>query len=76
MTTFRRCISSLPKAISAVHRKWSTIGLFIVHRKVNDRESVEAIISTTGKLKVPEIQSYGPHPKSLSWHRKFHGFDT
>ncbi|MBW3168599.1 HNH endonuclease [Qipengyuania flava] len=48
----------------------------IVHRKVNDREGVEAIINPTGKLKAPEIESYRPHPKFLSWHREFHGFDT
>ena len=48
----------------------------IVHRKVNDREGVEAIINRTGKLKAPEIESYRPHPKFLSWHREFHGFDA
>ena len=48
----------------------------IVHRKVNDREGVEAIINSTGKLKAPEIESYRPHPKFLSWHRQFHGFDA
>jgi putative restriction endonuclease len=48
----------------------------IVHRKVNDREGVEAIINSTGKLKAPEIESYRPHPKFLSWHREFHGFDA
>ena len=48
----------------------------IVHRKVNDREGVEAIINPTGKLKAPEIESYRPHPKFLSWHREFHGFDA
>lgn len=36
----------------------------IVHRKVNDREGVEAIINPTGKPKAPEIESYRPHPKS------------
>ena len=48
----------------------------IVHRKVNDREGVEAIINPTGKLKAPEVESYRPHPKFLSWHREFHGFDA
>ncbi|WP_247714426.1 HNH endonuclease [Qipengyuania pacifica] len=48
----------------------------IVHRKVNDREGVEAIINPTGKLKAPEVESYKPHPKFLSWHREFHGFDA
>ena len=48
----------------------------IVHRKVNDREGVEAIINPTGRLKAPEIESYRPHPKFLSWHREFHGFDA
>lgn len=46
----------------------------IVHRKVNDREGVEAIINPTGKLKAPQIESYRPHQKFLSWHREFHGF--
>ena len=48
----------------------------IVHRKVNDREGVAAIINPTGKLKAPEIESYRPHPKFLSWHREFHGFNA
>ncbi|MFN2100476.1 HNH endonuclease [Altererythrobacter sp. MF3-039] len=48
----------------------------LVHRKVNDREGVEAIINPTGKLKAPDIESYRPHPKFLSWHREFHDFEA
>lgn len=47
-----------------------------MHSKINDREGVEAIINPTGKLKAPEVESYRPHPKFLSWHREFHGFDA
>ncbi len=48
----------------------------IVHRKVDDREGVESIINPTCKLKASEIESYRQHPKFLSWHREFHGFDA
>lgn len=48
----------------------------LVHRKVNDRESVEAVINKTGRLLPPAIEAYHPHPQFLSWHRQFHGFDS
>lgn len=48
----------------------------IIHRKVNDREGVEAVLNPTGKLKAPDVAAYRPHPQFLSWHREFHGFDA
>ncbi|QKG71768.1 HNH endonuclease [Erythrobacter mangrovi] len=48
----------------------------IIHRKVNDREGVEAVLNPTGKLKAPDVEAYRPHPQFLSWHREFHGFDA
>lgn len=48
----------------------------LIHRKVNDRESVEAIINPTRKLKAPSQSAYNPHPAFLSWHRQHHGFDA
>jgi len=46
----------------------------MVHRKVNDRAGVEAIINPTGRLIAPEREADRPHPKFLSWHRDFHAF--
>ncbi len=46
----------------------------LIHRKVNDRPGVEAIINSSGKLITPERASDRPHPKFLGWHREFHGF--
>lgn len=48
----------------------------LVHRKVNDRDSVEAVINTTGRLLPPAIEAHHPHPQFLSWHRQYHGFDS
>ena len=48
----------------------------IIHRKVNDREGVEAILNPTGKLRAPAIAAHRPHPKFLSWHRDFQRFDV
>lgn len=48
----------------------------LVHRKVNDRDSVEAVINKTGRLLPPAIDAYHPHQQFLSWHRQFHGFDS
>lgn len=48
----------------------------LVHRKVNDRDSVEAVINKSGRLIPPAIQAHRPHPQFLSWHRQFHGFDS
>lgn len=47
----------------------------LVHRKVNDRDSVEAVINKTGRLLPPAIEAHSPHQQFLSWHRQFHGFD-
>jgi putative restriction endonuclease len=46
----------------------------IIHRKVNDRAGVEAIINPTGKIIAPPRESDRPHPQFLHWHREFHGF--
>ena len=46
----------------------------IVHRKVNDREGVEAIINPSGKLIPPMRESDWPHPQFLAWHREHHAF--
>ena len=45
----------------------------LIHRKVNDRAGVEAIINPTGKLLAPERMAHRPHPAFLTWHREFHG---
>jgi putative restriction endonuclease len=46
----------------------------IIHRKVNDRSGVEAIINPSGKLIAPEREADCPHLKFLAWHREFHAF--
>lgn len=46
----------------------------MIHRKVNDRAGVEAIINPTGKLIAPEREADRPHPQFLGWHRDFHAF--
>lgn len=46
----------------------------LVHRKVNDRDGVEAIINQTGKLVAPAREADRPHPAFLKWHREFHQF--
>lgn len=48
----------------------------IVHRKVNDRGGVDAIINSTGKIIPPSREADHPHPLFLTWHREFHGFQT
>lgn len=48
----------------------------MIHRKVNDREGVEAIINPTGKLIAPEREADHPHPQFLRWHRDYHAFAT
>lgn len=45
-----------------------------IHRKVNDRAGVEAIINPTGRLIAPEREADRPHPQFLGWHREFHEF--
>ncbi|WJY18087.1 HNH endonuclease [Alteriqipengyuania flavescens] len=46
----------------------------VIHRKVNDRDGVQAIINPTGKLIAPERASDRPHPQFLGWHRDHHLF--
>ncbi|WP_232305224.1 HNH endonuclease [Erythrobacter dokdonensis] len=48
----------------------------IIHRKVNDRSGVEAIINPTGKLIAPARDADQPHPQFLAWHRAFHAFSA
>ncbi len=48
----------------------------MIHRKVNDRDSMEAVINPTRKLKKPDLPSHRPHPEFLRWHREFHRFDS
>lgn len=48
----------------------------IIHRKVNDRGGVEAIINPTGKIIPPPREADHPHPQFLQWHREFHGFSA
>lgn len=48
----------------------------LVHRKVNDRQGIESIINSTGKLLAPSLASHRPHPAFLAWHRSFHGFEV
>ncbi|BDI61333.1 HNH endonuclease [Qipengyuania nanhaisediminis] len=48
----------------------------LVHRKVNDREGVEAIVNPSGKLLRPEREEDRPHSKFLAWHRDHHAFDA
>jgi putative restriction endonuclease len=46
----------------------------IIHRKVNDRSGVEAIINSSGKLIAPLREADRPHTQFSSWHREFHAF--
>ena len=46
----------------------------VIHRKVNDRDGVQAIINSTGKLIAPQRTSDQPHPQFLGWHREHHLF--
>ena len=46
----------------------------LVHRKVNDREGVEAMLNPKRRLLVPERDGDQPHPQFLAWHREHHGF--
>lgn len=46
----------------------------MIHRKVNDRAGVEAIINPTGRLIAPQREADRPHPQFLGWHREFHAF--
>ncbi|MGB3778170.1 MAG: HNH endonuclease [Tunicatimonas sp.] len=46
----------------------------LIHRKVNDRDGVKAILNPTGKLLAPERESDRPHHQFLAWHRGHHAF--
>lgn len=46
----------------------------LVHRKVNDREGVEAVLNPKRRLLSPERDEHHPHPQFLAWHRDHHGF--
>lgn len=46
----------------------------LVHRKVNDRDGVEAILNPTRKLVPPVRAADSPHPAFLKWHREYHQF--
>lgn len=46
----------------------------LVHRKVNDREGVEAVLNPNRRLLAPERAEHQPHPQFLMWHREHHGF--
>ena len=46
----------------------------LVHRKVNDRDGVEAILNPKRRLLAPERGGDQPHPQFLAWHREHHGF--
>ena len=46
----------------------------MIHRKVNDRDGVAAIINPSGKLILPERAADRPHPKFLGWHREYHAY--
>lgn len=46
----------------------------LVHRKVNDRQGVEAVLNPSRRLLSPERTEHHPHPQFLEWHRVQHGF--
>ena len=46
----------------------------MIHRKVNDRDGVAAIINPSGRLILPNRAADRPHPKFLGWHREFHSY--
>ncbi|MFA9201280.1 MAG: HNH endonuclease [Cypionkella sp.] len=46
----------------------------LVHRKVNDREGVEAVLNPNRRLLAPLRDEHHPHPQFLAWHRDHHGF--
>lgn len=46
----------------------------LVHRKVNDRQGVEAVLNPSRRLLSPERTEHHPHPQFLEWHRVHHGF--
>ncbi|WP_156842082.1 HNH endonuclease [Novosphingobium aquimarinum] len=46
----------------------------LVHRKVNDREGVEALLNPSRQLLAPAREGDRPHPQFLAWHREHHSF--
>lgn len=46
----------------------------LVHRKVNDRDGVEAVFNRERRLLAPQRDEHRPHPQFLAWHREHHGF--
>jgi len=46
----------------------------MIHRKVNDRDGVGALINKDGRLIVPDRKADRPHPHFLRWHREHHNF--
>lgn len=42
----------------------------LISRQVNDRESVETLINSTGKAMLPAVRTAWPHPANLAWHRE------
>jgi putative restriction endonuclease len=46
----------------------------LVHRKVNDRQGVEAVLNSSRRLLFPKRTEHQPHPQFLEWHRVHHGF--
>lgn len=46
----------------------------LIHRKVNDREGVEAVLNPKRKLLPPARVEHHPHSQFLAWHRERHGF--
>ncbi|MBD3774671.1 MAG: HNH endonuclease [Rhodobacteraceae bacterium] len=48
----------------------------LVHRKVNDREGVEAVLNPARRLLAPEREADRPHPQFLAWHREYFGFEA
>lgn len=46
----------------------------LIHRKVNDRESVETVLNPQRRLLPPALAEHRPHPEFLAWHRRYHEF--
>ena len=46
----------------------------LIHRKVNDRHGVEAVLNPNQRLLCPKRTEHHPHPQFLEWHRVHHGF--
>lgn len=46
----------------------------LIHRKVNDRDGVAAVLNPSRKLLAPARSEHRPHSQFLTWHRAQHGF--